>query len=59
MDRIASKTRLVRFLLWVSLMFVESLVTMSLAPRRVFIVPAAFLVFFAPIVIMPIRRKHP
>ena len=38
-------------------MFAAPLVTVEFAPHRVFLVPCLGLVFFAPVVLMPLRRK--
>jgi hypothetical protein len=52
------KERFIRFAVWVITMFVASLITLQFAPHRVYLVPVLALVFFAPVVLMPLHRNR-
>jgi hypothetical protein len=52
------KERFIRFAIWVIAMLAASLSTLQFAPHKVFLVPCVALVFFAPAVLMPLRRNQ-
>jgi hypothetical protein len=52
------KERFIRFAIWVITMLAASLITLQFAPHTVFLVPCLALVFFAPAVLMPLRRTQ-
>jgi hypothetical protein len=52
-----STKRFIRFAIWLLLMLTACLVTGAFAPHRTVFVPCLFMVFFAPMVLLPIHSK--
>jgi hypothetical protein len=53
-----STARFVRFAIWILLMLTTCLITEAFAPHWRNIVPCLFMVFFVPMVLLPIHSKR-
>ena len=52
-----SSTRFICFAAWALLMLTAFLITEAFKPQKAIVVPSVFLVFFVPMVLLPLRTK--